>query len=609
VKEKKMKRWMQKRSKVNYQKMAQALNIQEATACVLANRGIFTREAAVQFLSRKPIANADTSKMKGFTKALSMVSDAIRLQKKIMIYGDYDVDGVMSTTILFQVMKKCGAQVAYYIPHRQKEGYGLNQEVIRKFKAEGIQLLITCDNGIAAIEEIALAKENQMEVLVIDHHEPAFVQMKEDEYQDILPEADAIIDPKQRECEYPFSLFCAAGLSYKFACALMKQQGVFHRDTQKEYLVLASIATVCDIVDLIGENRVIVSGGIRYSNASGNIGLNALIEEAGLLGKSLNEYHFGFVLGPCINAAGRLERADTAVRLFCETDEIAAKQIAKKVVELNQSRKEMTKQATENVLLQINSGEYQEDKVLVLYREDIHESIAGIVAGRIKEECYRPVVMITGGEQMAKGSARSIEGYNIFEALLSCRDILQRFGGHAMAAGLSMYHEDIPLLRKRLNESCQLTKEDMTPVIRIEKQLSFAEIGVTLAQELEGLAPFGKGNQIPLFGSKNILVERFYILGKENNILRMELVEEETQIRHTAISFDGFDLFCNFIKQLYPNKDYDKILKGNVCPMYIDIVYSIDINRYQGRNMVQLLLKDFRLAKHKENSHGFKNKN
>ncbi len=515
----------------------------------------------------------------------------------------------MSTTILFKALVQCDACVSYYIPHRQKEGYGLNCDSVQHFIDNGIELLITCDNGIAALEEIAFAKKNGVDVIVIDHHEPAFIQNENGEYKDILPKADAIIDPKQKDCYYPFSLFCAAGLSYKFACALMKQQGVFQRNIQKEYLVLAAIATVCDIVDLTGENRKIALSGIQCSDSSGNLGLETLIEEAGLLGKDLNEYHFGFVIGPCINAVGRLENANIAVELFCETDYVKAKQMAKRMVYLNQSRKEMTQYATENALLQINSGEFRGDKVLVLYREDIHESIAGIVAGRIKEKCYQPVLMITKGEQMAKGSARSIEGYNFFKELLNCRDLLQRFGGHAMAAGLSIRQEDISELRQRLNESCSLTEKDLIPVIRIEKQLFFAEIGITLADEIAKLAPFGKGNPIPLFGSKNILLERFYLMGKEGKILRMELVEEHTQIRHTGISFDGYDLLCNFIKQLYPEKDCDKILKGNMCPMNLDIVYTIEINRYQGRNTVQLMIKDFRIAKYKENGYGLENKN
>lgn len=594
-----MKRWMQKRTKVNIQKMAKALNIQEATACVLANRGIATYQEALQFLQKVPMVIEKPDSMKDFKKGIQLIQKAILQEKSMVVYGDYDVDGVMSTTILYKTLKHCGGNVTYYIPHRQQEGYGLNQEIIKKFLEQGIELLITCDNGIAAIEEIALAKQLGLTVLVLDHHEPAF-QMEEGEKKEILPIADAIIDPKQKDCNYPFSVFCAAGISYKFSCALMMAEKCLNKKIQRELLVLASIATVCDIVDLVGENRNIVQKGLKYSNLSGNLGLDMLLEESGLAGKTLTEYHFGFVIGPCINAVGRLESAKTAVSLFCEEDREQARNLAKKLVFLNEKRKEMTREATEEALETIYNTEINQDKVLVLFQEDIHESVAGIVAGRIKEECYKPVVVLTKGEDMAKGSARSIEGYNIFEELLACNDLFQRFGGHAMAAGLSMPQEEIPTLRKRLNDACVLTEQDMIPVIKIEKQLSFSEINITLAQEIQTISPFGKGNPKPVFGSKKIRIERFFLIGKEKNMLRMELREEKTGLRHMAIAFEGFEKFCSFIKELYPLGDCDKILKDGTCDMVIDFVYHLDINQYQGMNSVQLIVKDFRLS-NKEN--------
>ena len=591
-----MKRWLLKRTKVNTAAMAKELGVRQATATVLANRELYSRKEARDFLYGGEEAFGDPAEMKDMLKGVSLIAQAIQDGKKIAVYGDYDVDGVMSTTILYQTILRCGGKAVFYVPHRQKEGYGLNLKAVEDLSAEQADVLFTCDNGIAALQEIALAKEKGMTVVVLDHHEPGFTGIDEDR-RDILPDADAIIDPKQRDCKYSFKQMCAGGLSYKFARLLLQEFCMNDEILEKQLVSFAAIATVCDIVDLLGENRAIVRKGLPEIQKTENIGLKVLIEEAGLVDKVVTDYHIGFIIGPCINATGRLESGRQAVELFCSRDEKEAREKAKNLVQLNEERKHLTEDATMRADLALQEENVLQDRVLVLYDPVIHESIAGIVAGRIKDKYYHPTILITGSEEGAKGSGRSIEGYHLFEALFENRDLFTRFGGHAMAAGLSLPVENIDVLRKRLNEQCQLTDEEMIPVLRIEKSLSFAEIDLGLAKELKALAPFGKGNPAPLFGSKGISVDRLDLIGRDKNILRMTLSEPQNGIRLSAVSFDGYAQMLGMLKELYPTEDCAKMILSGQLPHLLDIVYSVDINTYNGRSNVQLMLKDFRFAK------------
>ena len=590
-----MKRWLLKRTKVNTAEMAKELGIRQATATVLANRELYARKEAKDFLFGGEGAFGDPAEMKDMLQGVSLIAQAIQNDKKIAVYGDYDVDGVMSTSILYQTILRCGGKAVFYVPHRQKEGYGLNLKAVEDLSAEAVEVLFTCDNGIAALQEIALAKEKGMTVVVLDHHEPGFTGIGE-ERRDILPKADAIIDPKQRDCGYPFQYMCAGGLSYKFARLLLQEFCIDDEELEKQLVSFAAIATVCDIVDLLGENRAIVQKGLTEIRKTENIGLRVLMEEAGLADKVVSDYHIGFIIGPCINATGRLESGRQAVELFCSKNEKEAREKAKNLVQLNEERKHLTEEAVMRADLALQEGDALKDRVLVLYDPTIHESIAGIVAGRIKDKYYRPTILITGSEEGAKGSGRSIEGYHLFEALFANRELFTRFGGHAMAAGLSLPVKNIDILRQRLNEQCQLTQEQMIPVLRIEKSLSFAEIDLGLAKELKALAPFGKGNPAPLFGSKGIRVDRLDIIGKEKNILRMTLSEPRSGARLSAISFDGYHQLCQMLKELYPGEDCDKMILSGQLPSLLDIIYSVDINTYNGRSSVQLMLKDFRFA-------------
>lgn len=590
-----MKRWLLKRSKIDIGVMAQELGIRRATAAVLANRGLSARKDARDFLYGGAAALGDLQQMKDMEKGVALLAEAIAAGKKIAVYGDYDVDGVMSTSILYRTILRCGGNALYYLPHRQKEGYGLNCKAVEKLAAEGVEVLFTCDNGISAMQEAALAQELGMTLVILDHHEPGF-SGEGAEKQDILPLADAIIDPKQRTCAYPFKMMCAGGIAYRFAMALLQKCGIADAALEKQLLTFAAIATVCDIVDLLGENRALVRMGLQEIQNTENIGLRLLIEAAGLQEKTLTEYHLGFIIGPCINAAGRLEDAAQAVALFCTQEETMAREWAQKLVQLNEERKKLTEDAAARVSEHIKKTDALRERVLVLYDAEIHESIAGIVAGRIKDAYYRPTILITNSEDGCKGSGRSIEGYHLFEALFANRDLFTRFGGHAMAAGLSLPEENIAILRERLNNTCTLTQEQMIPIVRLEGALSFAEIDMGLAQELAELAPFGKGNHAPLFGTKNIRVDRLDLIGKNQDILRMTLADPKNGIRLAAISFDGYELLKEQLKELYPAADCDTIIKSGLLPRLLDIVYSVEVNTFRGRSSVQLVLKDFRFA-------------
>lgn len=588
-------RWTLKRTKADIHKMSEVLGIRQATACVLANRGIKTKLQALSFLRAESASLYDVlgeKPMKDAQKAMELIEKAVKQKQKIAVYGDYDVDGVTSTAIWYKVLCYCGADVMYYIPHRQKEGYGLNIEAIEELHKKGIQLLLTCDNGIAAIEEIKKAKEFDMTVVVIDHHEAAFDECG----NDILPEADAVVDPKQKQCQYPFKMLCAGGLCYKLVLLFLKRQQIRNEVLEMECLHLATLATVCDIVDLMEENRTIVKKGLKTMTQTTNVGLKTLLEQTNLQDKELTEYHIGFIIGPCVNAAGRLETAKTAVALFCESDTEKAKEYAQYLIEQNNSRKDMTQKATEQVIKEIEQQNKQCEKVLVIYQQNIHESIAGIVAGRIKEKFYRPTILITKSENMAKGSGRSIEGYNMFEELYACKELFSKFGGHAMAAGLSLPYENIEEFQKKLQNNCKLTQQQLLPVLKIEKQLNFEEIDMILAEELRNLAPFGKENHIPLFGSKEIKIIKYFFVGKEKNIIKMTLEEQKTGIRLNAISFDGYDKFLAMIKQLYGQQNCDKMLLNGYIEQNMDFVYSIDINTFRGENSIQLQIKDFRVS-------------
>lgn len=587
-----MSKWLLKKNKANIRKMSDVLGISPVLANILANRGIGTGLAASKFMSCPIDALYPPEQMLDMDRACGIIAGGIAEGKKIAVYGDYDVDGVMSSSILYKALRACGGKAEAYIPHRQKDGYGLNINAVEQMAASGVNIIITCDNGITAIAEVEEAKALGMQVVVIDHHEPLF---EGEDRREILPCADAVVDPKRRNCRYPYKKLCAAGISYKFAMRLFNIMDC-QNELGDELLVLASIATVCDIVDLTDENRIIVKNGLKKLKETSNIGLNALIDAVELRDKEISEYHLGFIIGPCINAAGRLEAASMALELFTTEDNERAKELAIKIIELNESRKALTREA-ENIAVEVIESEgLAEDRVLVVYSPDINESVAGIAAGRIKERYYRPVIIITGEGEIVKGSGRSIEGYNIFEELLKCSELFVRFGGHPMAAGLSLDRGNVDELRKRLNAACMLTEDELIPKLRLEQRLSIEEASLALADSIKELAPFGKENPLPLFGDKSIYINKIRLVGSNKNIMSLSLFSHITKERIRAVDFDNCNKFYNDVKNLFGEEKCDIIFNEGKCGVYADIVFYPTVNRYMGRDNLQLVIKDIRLS-------------
>ncbi len=586
-----MAKWVLKRNKAYIEKIAQYFNISPVAANVMANRGLATVKKIEEYLYCRKEDMHDALLMADMQKGLDIIADAVKNKRKTAVYGDYDVDGVMSTVILYKTLSFLGGDVIFYLPDRQKEGYGMNCDAVRELKEQGVKVILTCDNGIAAHEEIKLAKELKMDVVVIDHHEPAFETDEEGNKKDILPVADAVIDNKRKDCEYPFKMLCAAGMCYKFSGLVFKKFNIENK-LENEFLTFAAIATVCDVVDMLDENKIIAKNGLKIAQNTENKGLKALITETGIEG-DINEYHAGFVLGPCINATGRLENASLSVKLFIEENTGRAMDYAAELARLNNERKLMTTKAVEKAVEEVENTSVGSDRVLVLYCPDVHESIAGIVAGRIKEKYYKPTIMITKSTESAKGSGRSIEGYNMFEELFKCRDLFIKFGGHPMAAGLSLKEENIDILRKRLNEGCTLTESDLTPVMKIDGILDFKDITMDCAYELEDMAPFGKENYVPLFASLGVVCRKVTLMGRNKDMMRM-IITDKNGNSLSGVSFDGYEKFKEAVESKFDENEGNAIFRGENVEVGLDILYNISVNRFNGRENIQLVIKDMR---------------
>lgn len=576
-------KWMLRRTKVDLKNLSIQCGISETIAAVLVNRGIDKVEEINKFLNPALEDMYDPFLMKDMQVGTHILQDAIRNNKKIVVYGDYDADGVTSTVILYKCIKKCGGTVSYYIPDRETEGYGMSSERVKKLKEQGTEVIITCDNGISAIEQVKLAKDLGMQVVVTDHHELPFIEEVNGERTYILSEADAVINPKRQECTYPFKYLCGAGIAYKFSEALFKTFG-YENTEANEYLQFAGIGTICDIVDLKDENRIIAKYALDKLNDTDNLGLSTLKEVLGLKDKKISTYNIGFQIGPCINATGRLDKASLSVELLLCEDKERALELSKQLDSLNRERQELTNKNVEETINIVEHSKMKEDKVLVIYKKDVHESIAGIVAGKIKDRYNVPTIVLTSGKDMPKGSARSIEEYNMFEELIKCKELLCKFGGHPMAAGLSLKEENINKLREKLNENCTLTNEDIIPKIRIDRTLNFNQINNEIIEELELLQPFGKGNSSPLFAVKNVRVLNSYVLGKDSKTLKLLLDFGDGRRNIQGICFGMVDRYNEIIAQ---NKE--SIIK-------IDLIYVPYINEYKGTKSVQVKIQDFRVS-------------
>ncbi len=583
-----MSKWRLKRTKINTKEAAKKLGLSEIALTLMANRGVQSYEEAKKYLTGDINDLFNPYLMKDMKEAVHAVVCGIRNGSKFAVFGDYDVDGVMSVVILAKAIRNNGGETIVYTPNRTSEGYGLNENAVLKLKEQGAEILITCDNGISAIKESALAKELGLKLIILDHHEP---QCKKDG-SNILPEADAIVNPKQQKCKYLFKSLCAAGITYKFVQMLYDEMNnKWH--SKNEDVLFATIATICDMVELTGENRLLVKEGLKCAPHVENLGFNALVTRTGINLNGITPYQIGFIIGPCINAAGRIDSAQIAIDLFLSQNSDVAESIAQKLVELNDQRKKMTLMAADKLIAQVENSPLKNDKIFVLYDIEIHESVAGIVAGRIKEHFCHPSIVLTKAEGCVKGSARSIKGYNIFLELSKIKELFQRFGGHSQAAGLSLAEENVDILREKINENCQLTDESFVPEIIIDSILELNQINFNLYNEIKALEPFGIGNTSPIFAKKQAQITRLDFIGKEKDIIKFNFTGG-FGVSLTGISFNGFSKFVRMVRDGFDKKTADRILKGGAVDLKMDIVFHLEQNDYNGNRTLQLHLVDFR---------------
>lgn len=583
--------WKLKNKKVDIDFMSKEYNTSNFLCRLMANRDILDDKTIKSYIN--PVySNLNNAKdMKDIEKACLLLKEKINLGKKIRIVGDYDVDGVISVFILYKALKRCDANIDYEIPDRINDGYGINKNIIKKAYDDGIDTIITCDNGIAAISEIEYAKSLGITVIVTDHHDVAFTE--EDGIRNsILPSADCILNPKQEDCNYTFKKICGAGVAFKLIEVLYENFKI-KKEEVYEFIEFVAIATVCDVVDLVDENRIFVKNGLEMITNTNNIGLRELKKANDLEDKEITAYHLGFVIGPCINASGRLDSAKKGLELLLCEDINKAEVLAKEIVDLNEERKEMTSEGLERAIKIIESSSIKDDTILVVYIHDIHESLAGIIAGRVKEKYNKPTIILTKSEEGVKGSCRSIEEYNIFEGLLSCKDILDKFGGHPMAAGLSLQEDKVEILRKRLNDTCNLTKEDLIKKISIDMSLPLESITIPLIDELKKLEPFGKGNSKPIFGVKNARIKKAILMGKNKNVLKLKILTNEN-IYIDAMIFNNIEEFEEKIIKKYGQDELDNLYNKNQNNLLMDFLFYPSVNEWNQNKYIQIIVEGVR---------------
>lgn len=583
--------WKLKNKKVDIDFMSKKYNISPFLFRLMANRDILDDKTIKSYIN--PVySNLNNAKdIKDIEKACLLLKEKINLGKKIRIVGDYDVDGVISVFILYKALKRCDANIDYEIPDRINDGYGINKNIIKKAYYDGIDTIITCDNGIAAISEIEYAKSLGITVIVTDHHDVAFTE-ENGIRTSILPSADCILNPKQEDCNYTFKKICGAGVVFKLIEVLYESFEI-KKEEVYEFIEFVAIATVCDVVDLVDENRIFVKNGLEMITNTKNIGLIELKKANDLEDKEITAYHLGFVIGPCINASGRLDSAKKGLDLLLCEDVNKAEILAKEIVDLNEERKEMTSEGLERAIKIIESSSIKDDTILVVYIHDIHESLAGIIAGRVKEKYNKPTIILTKSEEGVKGSCRSIEEYNIFEGLLSCKDILDKFGGHPMAAGLSLQEDKVEILRKRLNDTCNLTKEDLMKKISIDMSLPLESVTIPLIDELKKLEPFGKGNSKPIFGVKNARIKKAILMGKNKNVLKLKILTNEN-IYIDAMIFNNIEEFEEKIIKKYGQDELDSLYNKNQNNLLMDFLFYPSINEWNQNKYIQIIVEGVR---------------
>lgn len=585
-------RWFIKNKRVDYKKMAHKYGITEFMSRLIVNRDILNDGMIKSYINPDFDKLHNPKSMKDLERAVDIICNKISSNKKIRIVGDYDVDGVISVYILYTALKLCKANVDYEIPDRIKDGYGINSNIIKQAKDEEVDTILTCDNGISAIEPIKYAKELGLTVIITDHHDIPFVEDEITNREFVKSEADAVVNPKQQDCEYIFEKLCGAGVAFKLVEVLYEKIGIDKKECYK-FMEFLAIATVCDVVDLVDENRIFVKKGLEFINKTTNLGLQELIRECEMIDKNLSVYHLGFIIGPCINACGRLDSAKRGLDLLLSTDEEEANKLAKELVKLNEERKEMTMEGLEKAIEIIQKNNMINDKVFVVYIPDVHESLAGIIAGRIREKYNVPTLVITRSENGAKGSGRSIEEYNMFEELVKCKDILEHFGGHPMAAGFSLKEENIDEFRIKLNENSTLNEEDLLKKVTIDCVLPLDSINYEFINDLERLEPFGKANSKPLFAEKNINILKAKILGKNNNVLKLKIKTKSDNFLDGIYFGDVYE-FEEVINEKYGKEELQKLYDGVYNDVKLDLVFYPSVNEYNGNTSIQIVIQNYR---------------
>ena len=584
-----MEKWFVINKGADFAGIAKRFGISPVTARLIRNREVMGDEAIARYLKGGIGELYDPHLLLDSDRLTDILVQKISEQKKIRVIGDYDIDGVMSTYILYKGITRCGGSVDFQIPDRMKDGYGINDHLIEQADEAGIDTIITCDNGIAAIGEIAHAKSLGMTVLVTDHHEIPYTEERGERHYK-RSEADAIVNPKQMECTYPYKNLCGAAVAWKVIQILYEKCDIAVEESY-DFLENVAFATVGDVMDLTDENRILVREGLKRIHTTMNPGMRALILQNKLEPEQISSYHFGFVLGPCINASGRLETAKIALNLFLQEDVKKASEIAAELVDLNAQRKDMTAEGVELAMQQVEEGNTGE-KVLVVYLPDVHESLAGIIAGRIREACHKPTFVLTKSEDGVKGSGRSIEAYSMYEELCKCQELFTKFGGHPMAAGLSLTEANVEIFREKINACCGLTEEDFIPKIKIDIPMPVDYPDISLVNELSLLEPFGKANVKPQFADKNLGIDRAVVVGKNQNVLKLTLKTERRK-SISAVYFGDVEEFREYYGRKYGENEVQQAFLGRTNGIRMSVVYYPEINRYQGNESIQIVIKNY----------------
>ncbi len=589
-----MEKWLVAAKRADFQEWSRKFKIDQVLARIIRNRDVETEDEVEKFLYGTMDACYSPWLLRGMEQGIELLKQEIEQGSNLRVIGDYDVDGVCSTYILTEGLQQLGAKVDTAIPHRMKDGYGLNDQLILEAKDAGIDCIVTCDNGIAAAEQVELAKELGMRIVITDHHEVPFEET-DGTRKEILPSADAIIDPKQELCTYPFKSICGGVVAYKVIQALCERMEYARSgELMNELLPFAAMATVCDVMELKDENRIIVKHGLKLMESTTNYGLKALLEVNGLEPAKVTAFHLGFVIGPCLNATGRLDTAVRALELLQAKDRAEAVAIATELKELNDSRKNLTLQGVAEAEKQIEQQKLYKDKVMLVYLPQVHESLAGIIAGRIREKYHHPVFVLTDGEEGIKGSGRSIDAYHMYDSMVAVKQYFTKFGGHKLAAGLSMKKEDLEPLRKALNDNAKLAEDDFVPRVHIDVPMPMEYASFALAKEMEFLEPFGVGNPKPLFAQKNVKFVGAKRIGANGNFARfsVELLSEGFPGRTDLMYFGDVDAFCSFLDEKNGDASADKLFAGQTS-YQVSVTYQIGINSFRGKESLQYIMQNY----------------